>query len=93
MSTETQAGAAVETFEALCRQVPLRPIRTDEQHDRAIAQINALIDRYPNLDEMDETYADVLDYMDVLGLIIEDHETMLYGEPTDDGPDGDGEGE
>lgn len=94
MSMKTPAEAVAETFDSLCRKVPLRPIRSAEQHDRAIAHLNAIIDRHPRLDESNPDDEDVVDYMDVLGLIVEDYETTLYGEGSGlkfDGDDGKGE--
>ena len=67
--------------------VPLRPINSTEEHDRAIAQLNSLIDRHSELTPGE------IDYMDVLGLIVGHYEDALYGEPADDPGDDEGEGE
>lgn len=85
MHAETETAdstpADADGYAALARVVPLRPIRSAEQLHRAIAQINTLIDRQSELTPGE------LDYMDVLGLIVEDYEILIYGEPSDDADD------
>ena len=58
----------------LVRAFPLRPLRSDEDLDRAIAVIDSLIDR-DDLDEGEE------DYLDVLGDIVERYETEHHPMP------------
>ena len=53
---DLSTAAATET---LLQQFPLRPIRCDEQLDRAIQIIDSLLDR-PNLDEGEQDYLEVL---------------------------------
>jgi len=86
VNTADAPTAAADGFEALCRVLPLRPIKSDGDHDRAIAQINALLDR-PALTTGEA------DYLAVLGMIVERHESLIYGEPEDVGSGDDGEGE
>ena len=62
-------------YDALTRVVPLRPINSTEGLDRAIAQLNALSDRRPGLTPGE------LDYMLVLGLIVEHYEGLIYPDP------------
>jgi hypothetical protein len=80
MTAETKP--ADDGYAALAQIVPLRPINSTEEHDRAIAQLNSLIDRHSELTPGE------IDYMDVLGLIVGHYEDGLYGEPVDD-PDDD----
>ena len=72
---------------ALVRVVPLRPINSTEEHDRAIALLNSLIDRHSALTQGE------IDYMDVLGLIVGHYEDGLYGEPDGDAGDDEAENE
>jgi HTH-type transcriptional regulator / antitoxin HigA len=55
----------------LIRQLPLRPIRSDEELDRAIAMINTLLDRN-DLDPTEE------DYLEVLSDLVERYETATH---------------
>jgi HTH-type transcriptional regulator/antitoxin HigA len=59
---------------ALLRSFPPRPIRDDDEHRRAIAVVNGLLDR-PALSPDEE------DYLDVLGLLIADYEDAIYEHP------------
>lgn len=56
----------------LVRAFPLRPIRSAEEHDRAIATIDALSDRRPELRPEEH------DYLIVLALLIELYENEIY---------------
>jgi HTH-type transcriptional regulator / antitoxin HigA len=58
---------APDRYLELVRRFPLRPLRSDEELDRAVAVIDSLIDR----DELDR---DELDYLDVLGDIVSKYE-------------------
>lgn len=77
MATEAQtAGAspASDPYLELVRAFPLRPIRSDDDHARAIAAVDALADR------RDGWGADEDDYFLVLALLIERYEDEIYGE-------------
>ena len=52
----------------------LRPIRNEDEHRRAVAVVNGLLDR-PALNRDEE------DYLDVLGLLIADYEDSIYEHP------------
>ena len=56
-----------DAYLALVRALPLRPIRSDVELDRAIAMIDSLIDR-------DELNADEEDYLDVLSDLVHRYE-------------------
>ena len=59
----------------LIRRFPLRPIRSDEELDRAIAMVDALGARIKDLTP------DERDYLDVLADLVEKYETERYPEP------------
>ena len=59
----------------LVRRVPLRPIRSEAELDRAIDMINELIDR-------PERNAGAQDYLDVLSDLVEAYEEMHYPMPS-----------
>jgi HTH-type transcriptional regulator/antitoxin HigA len=59
----------------LIRRCPLRPIRSDEDLDRAIEMIDALGSRIKDLTP------DEHDYLDVLADLVEKYETARYPEP------------
>ena len=61
-------------YVALLRGFPPRPIRSDDQHRRAIAVVSGLLNR-PALNPDEE------DYLDVLGLLIADYEDSIYEHP------------
>ena len=70
--------ASQVTFPAylkLIRRFPLRPIRSDEDLDRAIAMVDALGARIKDLTP------DERDYLDVLADLVEKYETERYPEP------------
>lgn len=58
----------------LVQRFPLRPIRSDEELERAIFMVNELIDR-------DERDADEEDYLDVLSDLVEKYETEQHPIP------------
>ena len=70
------AGAtpASDPYLDLVRAFPLRPIRTEEGLDLAIATITALADRKADWGPDEE------DYFLVLALLIERYETEIYGD-------------
>jgi HTH-type transcriptional regulator/antitoxin HigA len=75
MATELHlpgAEPAGDPYLDLVRAFPLRPIRSAEEHDRAIATIDALSDRRPELRPEEH------DYLIVLALLIERYEEDLY---------------
>jgi HTH-type transcriptional regulator/antitoxin HigA len=73
----TQASPAADHYLDLVRAFPLRPIRSNHDHDRAIETITALADR------RGEWTSDEEDYFLVLALLIERYESEIYGEPPD----------
>ena len=75
--TKTRPSKALDTYLELVRAFPLRPIRTEKELDRAIAIINALLDR-GRLTAAEE------DYLDVLGDLVERYEDKHHPIPTDD---------
>ncbi len=85
MATEihqAEASPAGDLYFDLVRAFPLRPLRSAEDHDRAVATIDALSDRRPDLRPEEH------DYLIVLGLLIERSEEVHYpmapevGEPS-----------
>jgi HTH-type transcriptional regulator / antitoxin HigA len=59
----------------LIRRFPLRPIRTEEELDRAIAMVDSLVVR------MDDLTKDEQDYLDVLSDLVEKYESEIYPDP------------
>ncbi len=59
----------------LVREVPLRPIRSDIELDRAIAMIDSLIDKEALSPEEN-------DYLDVLSVLVEKYETEIHPMPS-----------
>jgi len=76
MKTETRTPRARGSprYIALLLAFPPRPIRSDDEHRRAIEVVNRLLDR-PVLTSEEE------DYLDVLGLVIADYEDSTYEGP------------
>jgi len=72
--TKTKVIGCSREYLALVRAFPLRPIRGDEEHRRAIKVANGLLAR-PSLTP------DMEDYLDVLGLLIADYEDSIYDHP------------
>jgi HTH-type transcriptional regulator/antitoxin HigA len=72
--TKSQPDHGSREYLALLRAFPPRPIRGDDEHRRATAVLNRLLDR-PSL-SLDEE-----DYLDVLGLLIADYEDAIYEHP------------
>ena len=71
MSTVKREQEASDLYLELVRRFPLRPIRTDNELDAAIAIIDSLLDR-PNLAIEEE------DYLDVLGTLVHEYESKAY---------------
>jgi hypothetical protein len=76
MTTETKPTGS-DPYLDLVRAFPLRPIRSTEDHDRAIALVNTLADRRGTL------RPEVHDYFLVLCLLIERYESEIYPDPTE----------
>ena len=77
MATETQtAGTSPDLYLDLVRAFPLRPIRSGDEHDRAIATLDALDDRRDGLRTEEQD-----DFL-VLALLVERYENEIYSEPT-----------
>ena len=74
MSVKTRSHRVSAAYLALLRAFPPRPIRDEEEHRRAIAVVNSLLDRPP-------LSTDEEDYLDVLGLLIADYEDSIYEHP------------
>jgi HTH-type transcriptional regulator/antitoxin HigA len=72
--TKAKPGRSSGEYLALLRAFPPRPIRDDDEHRRAVAVVNGLLDR-PSLTPDEE------DYLDVLGLLIADYEEAIYERP------------
>lgn len=67
MATRTKVGKKRDLYLELIRRFPLRPIRSDDQLDKATKVIDSLIDRA-------DLRADEQDYLDVLGDLVEAYE-------------------
>jgi antitoxin component HigA of HigAB toxin-antitoxin module len=72
---EATVGTPTEAYMDLVRAFPLRVIRTDEEHDRAIEVIHGIADR------KGRTLPGEHDYFLVLAMLIEQYESEIYGEP------------
>lgn len=70
----TEDRTTEDHFLELVRRFPLRPIRSEEELDRAIAMIDSLIDK-------GELNHDEDDYLDVLGDLVEKYETENHPMP------------
>jgi antitoxin component HigA of HigAB toxin-antitoxin module len=75
IDTEATVGAQTDAYLDLVRAFPLRVIRTDEEHNRAIEVINSISDRKSH------TLPGEHDYFLVLAMLIERYESEIYGEP------------
>src|SRR5262249_3654269 len=75
--TAARSEKASDTYLALVRRFPLRPIHTEAELDAAIAMIDELTDR----DGLD---AGETDYLDVLGDLVERYEDKAHPILTDD---------
>jgi HTH-type transcriptional regulator / antitoxin HigA len=64
---KAQSRVAGDRYIDLVRQVPLRPIRSEAELDRAIAMIDTLLDQ-------DKRTGDEEDYLDVLSDLVEKYE-------------------
>jgi HTH-type transcriptional regulator/antitoxin HigA len=74
MDVRTKPPRCSPEYLALVSSFPLRPIRDDAEHRRAIEVVNGLLD-HPALSPDEE------DYLDVLGLIVADYEDSIYEHP------------
>jgi HTH-type transcriptional regulator / antitoxin HigA len=74
MTAKTKSKRVSAAYLALLRGFTPRPIRNEDEHRRAIAVVNGLLDK-PALS------ADEEDYLDVLGLLIADYEDSIYEHP------------
>jgi HTH-type transcriptional regulator / antitoxin HigA len=79
MTTKT-ATASAENDTAWHRVFPLRPIRNDDEHRRAIDTIDRLSDQ-------EERTPEEHDYLIVLGMLIEQYENSIYEHPDFTGPE------
>jgi HTH-type transcriptional regulator/antitoxin HigA len=68
MATTTKAGRKKDVYLELVRRVPLRPIRSDKELARAVAMVDALLDR-------EDLGRDEQDYLDVLSDLVERYES------------------
>ena len=75
--TKKRHCKSLDGYLELVRAFPLRPIRTEKELDRAIAVIDALLDR-GRLTAAED------DYLDVLGDLVERYEDKHHPIPTDD---------
>jgi len=66
---------ADDRYLALVRQVPLRPLHSDSDLDRAIAMIDSLVDK-------ESLSSDEIDYLDVLSDLVEKYETVTHPMPS-----------
>jgi HTH-type transcriptional regulator/antitoxin HigA len=76
--TQARSGKANDTYLALVRRFPLRPIRTEAELDAAISVIDTLTDR-------DNLNPGEADYLDVLSDLVERYEEQAHpiGEVSD----------
>src|SRR5713226_2574430 len=74
---QVRSAKASDTYLALVRRFPLRPIRSENELDAAIAMIDGLTDR----DDLDSSEAD---YLDVLSDLVERYEEQVHpvGDPS-----------
>ncbi len=78
IDTEPTVGTPTDAYLDLVRAFPLRVIRTDGEHDRAIEVINGIADRKGH------TLPGEHDYFLVLAMLIEQYESEIYGESEED---------
>jgi HTH-type transcriptional regulator / antitoxin HigA len=77
MGTKTErkpAGPGGDRYLALVRELPLRPLRSEKELDRAIAMIDSLLDR-------GGLAPDEEDYLDVLSDLVEKYEDEHHPMP------------
>ena len=78
MAVKTKGGRKRDLYLELILKLPLRPIRSDEELDAAIAMIDSLIDRA-------QLQLEEKDYLDVLSDLVEAYETKEHPiEPVSD---------
>jgi HTH-type transcriptional regulator/antitoxin HigA len=75
MTTRTRTGRGKDTYLELVLQVPLRPIRSDEELRLAHGMLDKLTDRLEDLD------AGERDYLDVLSTLVEQYEKATIPMP------------
>jgi HTH-type transcriptional regulator / antitoxin HigA len=66
---------ASTSYLALARELPIRPLRSDEELDAAIAMVDRLLSRRKPLDEQEQGYLDSLSHE------IERYEALAYPMP------------
>jgi HTH-type transcriptional regulator/antitoxin HigA len=71
MKTKRKPANRQDLYLELVQRVPLRPIRGEEELDRAIAMVDELIDR-------DDLVVEERDYLDVLSDLIERYELEAH---------------
>jgi HTH-type transcriptional regulator/antitoxin HigA len=76
MTARAKTGNRQRRYLELIRRFPLRPLRSDEDLDRAIAMVDELTDRLDTLAEEER------DYLDVLSDLIERYEDEHVPIPT-----------
>ncbi|MCI0461297.1 MAG: helix-turn-helix domain-containing protein [Gemmataceae bacterium] len=74
MKMTRKAGARRDVYLELIQRLPLRPIRSEEELDRAMAMVDELTDR----DDLDQAERD---YLDVLSDLIERYELEVHPIP------------
>jgi HTH-type transcriptional regulator / antitoxin HigA len=74
MSVKTKPSHGSAGYLALLRAFPPRPIRSDDEHRRAIEVVNDLLG-------LSALTRDEQDYLDVLGLLIAEYEDSIYEQP------------
>jgi HTH-type transcriptional regulator / antitoxin HigA len=74
MATVNQKNKARDRYLELVLQFPLRPLRSDEDLDKAVGMVDSLLDRRELAEEEQ-------DYLDVLGDLIERYESEAHPMP------------
>ena len=74
-----EVSCADEDYLNLVKRCPLRPIRSEAEHARAIEMLNWLIDKGV---AGHRTFSEE-DFMDVLGDLVESYEDERYPSPSD----------
>ncbi len=74
MSIADRTGNSHNPYFDLVRQFPLRPLRSDEDLNHAVAMVDALLDRASLLPEEQ-------DYVDVLSNLVHDYESEEHPMP------------
>ncbi len=74
MATVNRKEDARDRYLDLVREFPLRPIRSDEELDRAVRMVESLLDRRDLVPEEE-------DYLEVLGDLVERYESAAHPMP------------